>query len=532
MNATGITGPLSGLESPNETTPSFNLWSEPWIGVLRPDGEREEVGIAECLTRAREFAALSDRSPLVVVGTQRLLTAVAQAIFEPQELADLADLLDAGRFSAARVDNFGVQWAERFDLFSQERPFLQSGDTPMTPPKGEKSKTVAYLLPELPSGTAIVHFKHTCDDEQRLCPACAAVGLVTLPAFATSGGAGIKPSINGVPPLYILPAGGSLFEALTLSLIVPAYQPPARSVADLPIWAGQGHVTRGKEVDTVGYLQSLTFPARRVRLYPQRLSGHCSRCGRDSSVVVPRMLFEMGHSRPKDAPFWLDPFAAYHKRAEKAPVPIRPREGRALWREYASLFFTAAVPEAGTIRPTVLEQLATLRDYTTLPPSRSLAFRCIGIRTDMKAKVFEWVDSVLDVPLGLLSNPRGEAIVRVALDHAEECASDLRQIFAQAFRPDSGGKRDRYQTVRSRMETTYWTNLATTFRDFVLAVADPAQADEAEQLWVNRVLGIGWEAFEEAVDAVGGRGEELRRRTQALHNLTLRLGKRRKEWLQ
>ncbi len=532
MNAIGTAELLPGLVSSEEAAPSFNLWSEPWIGVLRPDGEREEVGIAECLTRAHEFAALSDRSPLVVAGTQRLLAAVAQAIFAPEELAELADLLDAGQFDPAGVAAFGEGWARRFDLFSLDRPFLQTGDVPPAPARGDKPKTVAYLLPEVPSGTAVVHFRHTYDDEQRLCPACAAAGLITLPAFATSGGAGIKPSINGVPPLYVLPAGDSLFEALALSLIVPAYQPQVRANRDEPAWSGTGRIDRSKEVGAVGYLQSLTFPARRVRLYPQRAGGYCTRCGRDSRLLVADMLFEMGHSRPKDAPFWVDPFAAYQRRGDKTPVPVRPREGRAPWREYASLFLTAATPDAGTVRPAVLEQLAALRDYAALPPSRALAFRCVGMRTDMKAKVFEWIDAVLDVPLGLLGNPRGEGIVRAAIDHAEECASDLRQLFAQAFRPDSGGKRDRYQPVRARMEATYWTDLVGPFREFVIAVADPAQAEVAEGVWVERVLRTGRTAFEEAVDAVGNRGEELRRRAEALHNLTLRLGKRRKEWRQ
>ncbi len=516
---------------PNLSPPTFNLWAEPWIGVLRPDGKREEVGIAACLTRANEFAALSDPSPLVVAGTHRLLAAIAQAIVAPEELADLADLLDARRFDAARVADFGVRWVARFDLFAADHPFLQTGDAPLAPVKGDKPKTVAYLLPEIPSGTAVVHFRHTHDDDQRLCPACAAAGLVTLPAFATSGGAGIKPSINGVPPLYVLPAGGSLFEALALSLIVPSYQPQVRAADDIPAWASSGRVTRNEELHAVGYLQSLTFLARRVRLYPQRRPDHCTRCGRASTLFVPQMLFEMGQSRPKDAPSWLDPFAAYQRRGDKPPVPIRPRDGRALWREYASLFLTTAAPDTEVLRPAVLEQLAMLHDHATLPPARALAFRCIGLRTDMKAKVFEWVDAVLDVPLELLHNPRGEALVRVAIGHAEQHADDLRRLFVQAFRPAPTGKRERHHAARARLEATYWTTLAAPFRNFVLAVADPAQATDAEQRWANTVLTIGRAVFEETLNTVGNRGEELRRRAQALHHLRLRQAQRRKEWL-
>ena len=45
--------------------------------------------------------------------------------------------------------------------------------------------------------------------------------------------------------------------------------------------------------------------------------------------------------------------------------------------------------------------------------------------------------------------------------------------------------------------------------------------------WVEAVLGTGRDVFEEAVEAAGNRGEELRRRVEALHNLNLRLARRR-----
>jgi len=50
------------------------------------------------------------------------------------------------------------------------------------------------------------------------------------------------------------------------------------------------------------------------------------------------MIFDMGESRPKDAAPWFDPFAAYKKSDPKPPIPIRPIEGKATWREYGSLF--------------------------------------------------------------------------------------------------------------------------------------------------------------------------------------------------
>ena len=114
------------------------------------------------------------------------------------------------------------------------------------------------------------------------------------------------------------------------------------------------------------------------------------------------MVYQMGESRPKDAPFWFDPFVAYQLREEQNPVPIRPQAGKAIWREFAALFLPSSNAGGGhTKPPSALFQLANEgfgRDPVTYP------FRCIGIRTDMKAKIFEWIDAGFDVPVDLIND--------------------------------------------------------------------------------------------------------------------------------
>ena len=179
------------------------------------------------------------------------------------------------------------------------------------------------------------------------------------PAFATSGGSGIKPSINGVPPLYVLPQGETLAHSLIASLVTPAHRPVAADGdCDEPWWRHAPTIGFKDERERVGYLHSLTFPARRVRLHPTAAAGSCARCGRQDAWSVQTMVFQMGESRPGDAPFWLDPFAAYRLREDKDPVPVRPLEGRVLWREFAALFLPSGDQEHQTIPPTVVYQLA------------------------------------------------------------------------------------------------------------------------------------------------------------------------------
>ncbi|HUZ85233.1 MAG TPA: type I-E CRISPR-associated protein Cse1/CasA, partial [Gaiellales bacterium] len=415
---------------------SFNLWHEPWINVLGTDGARTaRLGIRDCLVGAHRLRALADPSPLVAAGLQRLLAAIAQDIVRARGVADLTALLRRGQFDPEAIDRFGATYAPRFDLFSADTPFLQTADVPPElPRRAGETKPVSYLFLEEPTATNVNHFAHRYDRDAQYAPATAAAGLVTLAAFATSGGAGIKPSINGVPPLYVLPAGNSVFETVARSIITPGFQPRIASANDHPAWARDPVVQRSREVLAVGYLESLTFPARRVRLIPERVAGRCARSGEESPVLVRRMVFEMGHARPKDAAVWLDPFAAYRTREKGEPVPVRPQQGKALWREYGTLFQTAAPDDSGevgkpgtVIPPAVVQQTALLGD--TLDDQQSVwRFRCVGMRTAMKAKVFEWVDETLDVPAGILADPAGQAEVTVAVQRAEEWVKRIAAI--------------------------------------------------------------------------------------------------------
>lgn len=510
---------------------SFNLWDEAWIGVTLPSGEVRRVGILECLIEAHRLGPLQDQSPLAVAAIHRLLAALLQDVYRPQGVDDIASLLAQGRFDRAAIEEYAGKYRGRFDLFSEDAPFMQSPDVPLMPGKGGNPKPVSSLFLEEPSGTNNNHFRHIYEDDYAICPACAAAGLVIQPAFASSGGAGIRPSINGVPPIYVLPMGSNLFQTLALSLIAPDYQPKVRSESnDLPCWVVAGAVTtRGEEVLRVGYVESLTFAARRMRLHPRMSGGLCDRCAQAASHLVATMIYEMGICRPKGAPMWHDPFAAYKLPPKKEPVPIRPVAGKVLWREYDTLFLT----KGGTpnvLFPPAIEQIAYLESQQEVSSEQLLRFRCIGVRTDMKAKIFEWVDETLDLPVGLLQEPDSAREVRLGIERAEQAEQDIRHIFQQHFKPDQKGKRDRYQTLRERMAATYWTRLSSAFGVFILASAEGDHLDQAVLEWIGAVTDTAWDCFEEAVEEVGDRGSDLRGRVQALQACRIRLASRRKEW--
>ena len=168
----------------NDLKPTFNLWTEPWITLERADGSMTTCGIAEALARAHEFVTIYEPSPLVVAGIHRLLTAVAQAIVNPQHEPDLISAWQAGHFAEKGIADFGKQYAHRFDLFSMDTPFMQSADIDFAKltKKGDYN-FVAELFHEMPSGTNVTHFHHGPNDQQAFCPACVAGGLIAAHTF-------------------------------------------------------------------------------------------------------------------------------------------------------------------------------------------------------------------------------------------------------------------------------------------------------------------------------------------------------------
>lgn len=532
------------------STPSFaigfDVWHEPWIRAIRlSDGAPVEVGIGACLAEAHTLYALHDPSPLVVGGIHRLLTAILQAVYAPQSLREVATIVRAGQFDQARLDAFVARYGERFDLFHATAPFLQTGDVSLDELRAKKTrelKSVAYLFPDLPTGTNRIHFHHATDESYRFCPACCARGLITLPSFASSGGSGIRPSINGTPPIYLLPVGDTLFESLALSLMAPDYQPESADEErhEHAAWHGDTTIERSKVVHQVGYVESLTFPARRVRLLPLVDGEVCTVCGSPSAVGVRHMVFEMGHSRSKDAGVWEDPFIARRVSRGKGdkqeePVAVRPQPGKALWREYSTLLLTTQ--EHSGLRPKMVQQIGKLHDdYRIGGDADVVRVRCLGIRTDGKAKIFEWIDESLDAPVVLINDPDGAQVIDDALHRADVGEKIVTSVFTNHFQPERAlakptDKTMRFRTLRERLQALYWDGLAPTFREFVHQVATSSDAESLERGWVERLVRVGLDTFVAVSDEIGDGADALRTRVEAQNTCRRRLYAQRKEWL-
>jgi CRISPR system Cascade subunit CasA len=511
----------------------FDLLTEPWIPAVTVDGKRVEVSLLDAFRAAPLLHRIVDSSPLVTFALHRLLAAVLHRYgrLGADEPGAWAGLWEAGHFPEELLATIAARCAGRMRLFDADRPFYQSADIVLpercdrdslggksSERPAEPLKSIGYVTPDAPTGTNATHFNHAGEVHHAFCPACCARGLVMLPCFATAGGAGLKPGINGVPPLYVLPRGETLFRTLMLNWLLPSLrdEPPGdeERCDPGPLWDGDGVIAGGAERATTGFVESLTWPPRRVRLLPEG-RGVCSRCGRAAETLTRRMVFGQGWSRSRSLPPWRDAWVAYAARPgrgqERAEwIPVRPTDRPDAWRNISRLFLRSAHAR----RPAVVDHIDGLVQEGLLQQAAGMTYDTFGLRTDMKSKIFEWWDDSFTVPNALLASPAAAETVGEGLSYADHAAvalkSALRELHARL-----ADARDPWTGLTLR---SYWTGLGSAFRAMLLdprLPGDPRAQDEWLRGWRQAVGDLARGQLDRALAEADAGAGALRRQALA-----------------
>lgn len=109
--------------------PSFNVLDAPWIPMVTLDGTKELLGIRETLNRAQELKEISVVSPLEEFSVYRFLSVFLMDALRPKRTSAIKKLLKQGCFDMEQIEEYISLCEEEgvsFDLFDEERPFMQS----------------------------------------------------------------------------------------------------------------------------------------------------------------------------------------------------------------------------------------------------------------------------------------------------------------------------------------------------------------------------------------------------------------------
>ena len=376
----------------------FNVLTEPWIPVVDASGNRQELGILDTLERAHELREIRDGSPLVEYGLHRLLCVFLMDALRPEELFDIEDLLEKGRFDMEKISAY-VQTCQRegvsFDLFDEKRPFLQ---TPYRKEWDKDKKTVAYLDCTIPTGNNHVHFNHT--QKQTLFSYSQAARFLTIcPLFITAGAQGYPSSINAAPPFFTLLQGSNLFETLTNTLV------PLEEIEDfgsIPVfWRSEKAVVpKQKEVRT-SWIYGMLYPARRIMLLPE-------------AEGIREMYFSQGMNfcEPLN---WTDPHVTY-RYGKDGRFPWRPNGKKAVWRNLNDL-----VDVGGSHAPKILEL------YTRRQTEGEIKIKLYGVETS-QASYVELYSYDMKIPVNVTKEGRAD-VLTMCIGACESLAKTLGKAF-------------------------------------------------------------------------------------------------------
>ena len=490
----------------------FDLLRDPWIPTQRLDGGIEELSLLDTLQQAHDLLAVVEESPIVVFALYRFLVTVCYWHVGLREEQAWSAAWQRGHLTDHDLQRVEEECSGRMGLFDPDRPFLQDALAALS--KGEQRSgppSVAYLFPDLPSGSSSSHFMHGGEKTYAICPACCAKGLLALPPFAVPAGGGpraFRYSINGKPPVYVMPVGKTLFATILLNTPRPQWRPEPPAEGDHgPTWVWVDTIGEQEERHgDVGLAVGLTWPVRRIRLIPGP-GADCSRCGNSSDVLVRGMAHFQGWYRSDEAALWRDPWVTFVTFGEKGPLPLRPRADRATWRDFDALFLSAGKHESARI----VEQTASLIDDGEVCETSCVGFQTFALRNEegrQAAKIVEWRRGTFRFPLVLLHNPVAARAVEEALAEAEKVEKWLHEALQQ-LDPATERKRTNRQQSREAMRTLrnstshwFWDDLEPVFREMLNSQrlqGDSHALAAWTREWLAAVHNRGWTAIEQVL---------------------------------
>ena len=392
--------------------PRFDVLKEPWIPVANMSGETYELGILDALGRAHELRSVHDISPLVEYSVYRFLVVFLMDALRPRKLSDIEEILGGGSFDMDAICSYVKRCKDEgvsFDLFDEERPFMQ---TKVDPRWDKQTKPVDTLDYTVPSGNNHVHFDHK-NGAEAYSAAKAMRMLLAAQQFCTSGAQGYPSNVNGAPPWFALIRMDSLFETLALNMI-PVNQIRIK-LDDPPVaWRSTAEVEPKKQVSQTSWLYGMLFPARRIHLNP----------GADGRVKSIYLSQGMNYIDPET---WPEPHAAYRV-DNKGRFNLKPSTAFAVWQNLIYFVDTqrnCAPQTLGNFARIFDEGFANLTMY--------------GVATN-QASYLQTAKRDLRLPVGIIGSDEAERFIIAFAEAAQQLSKAVREALKHKEIPEESRK--------------------------------------------------------------------------------------------
>lgn len=476
----------------------FSLLTEPWLPLTTHDSTLSYRSLKDALLQPAKWRGIGTTNPIQVLSLYRLLLAICHRGIGPGVLEDRAALLD--NWPSQQLGAYLEHWAERFDLFHPDYPFLQVPDLAEA---GLKPIPWTRLVPDRSSGSDRIFCDRSLDHTPKpITPAQAAVALVAHLQFTTGGfvkalrDSGRQGLACG--SLLTIPTGNTLQQTLALSL-VPQNHDDHQS--DLASWEKPSPTIEElrKPVATVptGPADRYTWLSRAVFLPPGDAITH---------LFYGEGLVPAESPRP-------DPMATMVI-GEKGALPLKLRKDRAMWRD-----FYALTGDKGSAPPETISTAAAIR--MTQGEYNPIALLAGGLLPDQakRAKIVLWRLEYRCISPRLLA-AQGDAVgvANKALELAESTGSQLEKALralCSAWLQNGGERSPATADVKNLLNSTqvmayYWATLEPSFWGLVY---DLGQGEDSHHqvltTWKTTLRRVVLQVRDRSRDALGYDGRAL-----------------------
>lgn len=465
----------------------FNLIDERWIPCIDLRGKPVEYGIHETLLKAHELREICDDSPLVTVAIHRLLLAILYRAHDgPRAFTAWKSMYSLVGFDKQVVGCYLTQWKERFDIFSDDRPFYQMASLETKVPV-----PVNRLATECASGNNATLFDHSDDEiEANWTQVQAVRHLVACQSFALGFGKSGNAKIGGVEEalpysadaialrgMNIWLQGTNLFETLSVNLVpIDDVSAPPWELEASNAYRDRLQDKSRKAVTSLGVVDRLTWQSRLIRLIP-------------NGNTVSRIYYTQGRSADKSAG---DPMKVYRTSKDEGISALSLSSGKAAWRDAHSIL---TIPSAGSNeqRPECFNLVARARLEAII--DKPFTVQIVGLATAPKkaGKFLLWRHERMPIPASLISDfdliERLGGLLQNAEQVAVEINSRIRRISklylspncesAGAHQPDKNEVNKVLDAIDPR--PVYWARLEEYF--YALLESLPEDWDGTEECW-------------------------------------------------
>lgn len=473
----------------------FSLLEEPWIIVMKDDGQITKVSLTQALLQAHEICDLAGESKTQDAGILRLLLAVLHAAFgqadalqSPSQALQLwGELWQLRQFPAQPIHAYLTRWQDHFWLFDPERPFYQTSNLSGTENPAKKlngalveSNNKVQLF-SLQSGTNKNQLRY---DE-------AARWLVHIQGFGDCAAKKPSPKLSWLGSIGLITAkGNTLFETLMLNLIflkdgVEPWNTPK------PVWESPQPIQDKLREIAMPDNQSelLTMQCRRILLH------------REQGLVMGYTEAAGDHLDGENA--FCEQMTLWREVKERsAVVGYRPRvhqPSRQLWRDFSVIMGQT------TRTPGLVLWIERLKKANCLEKSRLVSFETCGVQYgNMTCGISDEFSDRLQLHIGLLEE-LGQKWQRIVTDEVERCDQLAQAVGRLGYRLDLAIGGNGQAASQTAQEQCYY-RLDLPFRQWLLTIDPDSTLLEGRNLrmaWREQAKAIALQLGHELVDQGG-----------------------------